>query len=161
MFNPFILYILIITRDEFFKEEFKYMIAPKKFFDATRLSTDRTLGRGVKHPRVPDEDENIFSLLMEKYPQDQYELFVINPSVVEGICTLMTAVGERQELPRNGIVTPSDGITPLIGFSFQTSGESREACKRVAGDMGVEYKTTQEILEEILKWKTEQDNYAH
>jgi nicotinamidase-related amidase len=141
----------IITRDEFMQQDFQYVIAPKKYFDATRLATDKSLGRGVKYSRVPEEDENIFSLLIEKFPEEKYELVFLNPSVVEGICTLMTATGQRQEFPRNEILTPSDGVTSLVGFSFQTSGESREACKRVAGDMGIRYRTTREILGDMTK----------
>jgi len=139
----------IISGEDFIKGDFKYIIAPKKFFDATRLVTDTDTGKDVNVYGVPDIEKNIWSLIKQKYPDSEYDITIVNPSVVEGICTLMTATGQRQTFPSAKIITPSDGVTPLVGLAFETSMQSRDACKKIAADMGIEYKTTKEIIADL------------
>ena len=136
----------ILFKDDFLYEDYRYIIAPKKVFDATRISTDIYLGHGVNRVKMPKIEENIWSLILKKYPSNEYDFTIINPSVVEGICSLYTASGQRQIFPTAKIITPSDGVTPLVGFAFVTSQQSRYACKSIASDIGIEYKTTEEIL---------------
>lgn len=143
----------ILLKDEFLNEDYQYIIAPKKFFDATRLSTDTHIGHGVNRTKMPRIEENIWSLIKEKYPENRYDITIINPSVVEGICSLYTASGQKQVFETAKIITPSDGITPLVGFSFETGKQSRDATKRIAADIGIEYKTTNEILKMIENYK--------
>jgi hypothetical protein len=143
----------ILFKDEFLNEDYRYIIAPKKFFDATRLSTDIHLGRGVNRTKMPKIEENIWSLIHEKYPETEYNITIINPSVVEGICSLYTASGQKQVFPDAKIITPSDGITPLVGFAFETGQQSRDATKRIAADIGIEYQTTDQILKMIESYK--------
>jgi len=48
---------------------------------------------------MPKIEENIWSLILKKYPSNEYDFTIINPSVVEGICSLYTASGQRQIFP--------------------------------------------------------------
>ncbi len=145
---------LITTPDEFFSPEggdFTYIIAPKRFFDATRLDGRYNPSRHISG--IPDMNFNIFSLLKGKYPSKDYNLVFINTGVVEGICRLHTSVGMRQMFPNDRIINVADATTPLygIGLGYSTPQESREACARVCKDIGVEYKTTVEVLNEFKK----------
>ncbi len=138
----------IITSEEFVEGSFDYIIAPKKYFDATRTDSDRSLPKG-SFEGVPDQNMNIYSLLEERFPSDEYELVFVNTGVVEGICRLHTSIGQKQMFPDAKIINISDATTPLagIGLGYETAEQSRDACERVCKDIGIEYMSTEEFLE--------------
>ncbi|MBU1976253.1 MAG: hypothetical protein KKG59_07665 [Nanoarchaeota archaeon] len=140
----------IISDKEFIEDDYGYIIAPKQYFDATRLDSDRALP-DESIPGVPDQNYDVFSLLNEKFPSDEYEVILVNTGVVEGICRLHTSTGVRQMFPEARVINISDATTPLygIGLGYETESESRDACEKVCKDIGIEYMTTQEFLDEF------------
>jgi hypothetical protein len=140
----------IITREEFLAGDYTYIIAPKQYFDASRLDSDISLPR-QEIEGVPQQNFNIYSLLKMKFPPDRYELVFINTGVVEGICRLHTSIGMRQMFPFDRIINISDATTPMygVGLGYETPDQSRQASARVCKDIGIEYMTTEECLEEF------------
>ncbi len=138
----------IIEPSVFINEDIDYIIAPKQYFDATRLDSDFMLPQG-RFGSIPQMNYNVFSLLERKFPASKYTLTFINTGVVEGICRLNTSIGERQMPYNSRIINISDASTPLIGFGFESVKESRDACMKVCQNMGIEYKTTAEVLAEF------------
>jgi len=140
----------IITPEEFLKAGIEYVIAPKQYFDATRVDSDVTLP-DTQVEGIPEQNYNVYSLLKQRFPEDQYELIFINTGVVEGICRLHTSVGLRQMFPSDRIINISDATTPLagVGLGYETPQESRDACMKVCKDIGIEYMTTQQVLAEF------------
>jgi hypothetical protein len=140
----------IISKEEFLEGDYDYITAPKQYFDATRLDSDISLPRDdIKG--VPQQNFNIYSLLKLKFPPDTYELVFINTGVVEGICRLHTSIGLRQMFPFDRIINISDATTPLygVGLGYETADQSRQASARVCKDIGIEYMTTEECLNEF------------
>jgi hypothetical protein len=140
----------IISKEEFLEGNYDYIAAPKQYFDATRLDSDISLPRDdIKG--VPRQNFNIYSLLKIKFPADTYELVFINTGVVEGICRLHTSIGLRQMFPFDRIINISDATTPLygVGLGYETADQSRQASARVCKDIGIEYMTTEECLNEF------------
>lgn len=140
----------IISKNQFLEGDFDYIIAPKQYFDATRLDSDIMLP-GTEIDGVPDLNFNVFSLLKKKFPADTYELAFINTGVVEGICRLHTSIGLRQMFPFDRIINISNATTPLygVGLGYNSAEESRQASTRVCRDIGIEYMTTEECLKEF------------
>jgi len=162
----------IITAQEFLQRDYKHIIAPKQYFDATRLDSDwliderynedeaidRAINRAMTgvdpdNIRIPKTNYNVYSLLEKKFPRSEYEIVMINTGVVEGICRLHTSIGQRQMFPTSRIINVSDATTHLygIGLGYETQEQSREACTRVGKDIGIEYLTTEQALEEIRR----------
>lgn len=137
----------IITKEDFWEDDFDYITAPKQYFDATRLDSDITLP-DLAIEGVPSQNFNVYSLLRKKFPPDQYELIFINTGVVEGICRLHTSIGLRQMFQFDRIINISDATTPLygVGLGYNTPEESRQASTQVCKDIGIEYMTTDECL---------------
>lgn len=144
----------IISPEEFVNGEVNYVIAPKQYFDATRLDSDIALPN-VKLARIPETNYNIFELIDKRFPRDKYERVHINTGVVEGICRLHTSIGLRQMFPFDRIINVADATTPLVGvgLGYETEQQSRDACMRVGKDIGIEYMTTEEVLKELKKIK--------
>jgi hypothetical protein len=142
----------IITAEQFLDKDFTYLIQPKFFFDATRLTVDPKINRKLDDPRIPAINENAFSLIKRKYGRDNSLVFVV-PSVVENICTHHIASGIRQEFPDARVIVPSDATTPLagVGLGFTHPSEVAAACAALAVDIGIEYKTTDEIVSEFQR----------
>jgi hypothetical protein len=140
----------IISAEEFLENDYSYITAPKQYFDATRLDSDVSLPPD-DIPGVPRQNFNVFSLLKKKFPAHRYRLVFINTGVVEGICRLHTSIGLRQMFPFDRIINISDATTPLygVGLGYKTPDESRQASTRVCRDIGIEYMTTGECLEDI------------
>lgn len=140
----------IITKEDFFDGEYDYIVAPKQYFDATRLDSDISLPDD-KMERVPRRNYNIYSLLKRKFPSDKYELVFINTGVVEGICRLHTSIGMRQMFPFDRIINISNATTPMygVGLGYDTPEQSRKASTQVCRDIGIEYMTTEECLKEF------------
>lgn len=142
----------LITREEFMDGHFEYIVAPKQYFDATRLDSDISLP-GAKLDRVPRQNFSIYSLLKMKYPPERFRLEFINTGVVEGICRLHTSIGLRQMFPFDRIINISNATTPLygVGLGYKTADESRQASMQVCRDISIEYMTTAECLAEWEK----------
>ena len=140
----------IISKEEFLEGNINYIIAPKQYFDATRLDSGITLP-DTEISGVPARNFNIYSLLKKKFPPGHYNLIFINTGVVEGICRLHTSIGLKQMFPFDRIINISDATTPLygIGLGYKTPEESRQASTRVCRDIGIEYMTTGECLKEL------------
>ena len=140
----------IITKEEFIEGNFQYITAPKQYFDATRIDSDISLPQD-DIDRVPQQNFNVYSLLKKKFPPARYQLIFINTGVVEGICRLHTSIGMRQMFPFDRIINISDATTPLygVGLGYKTPDESRRASTQVCKDIGIEYLTTEECLEEF------------
>ncbi|RPI74237.1 MAG: hypothetical protein EHM45_19440 [Desulfobacteraceae bacterium] len=136
----------LVSEMAFLKENFQFMIAPKKYFDATRL--------GNTGPLPPDQNDlplwnvNVFNLLVRKYPTEKFELWLINTGVVESICLLHTSIGLKQLFPRARVINVADATTPLygLGLGFASAVESRTACERICREVGIEYLSTAECL---------------
>lgn len=141
----------VIGADDFMVGDYTRVIAPKKYFDATRLDSDISLSTSRRD--LPLVNYNVFSLLKSKFPGSEYELIFVNTGVVEGICRLHTSTGLRQMFPEDRVINVSDATTPLFGINlgYNTAQESRDACMRVGRDIGIEYKTTEEIVKELKK----------
>lgn len=144
----------IITAEQFVNGDNNYIIAPKQYFDATRLDSDVQL-QDTEVLGIPKINYNVYSLIDMKFPRDKYKIVHINTGVVEGICRLHTSTGLRQMFPFDRIINVADATTPLvgIGLGYKTAEESRDACMRVGKDIGIEYKTTREILNEFWSRK--------
>lgn len=142
----------LITKEEFMDGHFEYIVAPKQYFDATRLDSDISLPATVID-RVPRQNFNIYSLLKMKYPPERFQLIFINTGVVEGICRLHTSIGLRQMFPFDRIINISNATTPLygVGLGYETADESRQASMQVCRDIGIEYMTTEECIAEFSK----------
>lgn len=140
----------IITDKQFLDGEYTYIIQPKYFFDATRLTINPVISRQADEPRIPEKNQNVFGLIKLKYARDTDLVFII-PSVVENICTHHTAAGIRQDFPEARVIIPSDAITPLagVGLGFEKPEDVGSACRALAVDIGIEYKTTEEIRAEF------------
>jgi len=140
----------IITQEEFLDGNFDYITAPKQYFDATRLDSDISLPDD-EVPGIPDRNFNVFSLLKKRFPGERFNLVFINTGVVEGICRLHTSIGLRQMFPFDRIINIADATTPLfgVGLGYQTADESRRASSQVCQDIGIEYMSTEECLEEF------------
>jgi hypothetical protein len=140
----------IITKEEFLVENYDYITAPKQYFDATRLDSIISLP-DTEIDGVPPENFNVYSLLKIKFPPHAFDLVFINTGVVEGICRLHTSIGLRQMFPFDRIINISNATTPLygIGLGYRSAEESRQASTRVCKDIGIEYMTTEECLEEL------------
>jgi len=142
----------IIEPEAFVRGRYQYIIAPKQYYDATRLDSNTVFPRKVPKG-IPAENLNVFSLLMSKYPEDKYELIFVNTGVVEGICRLHTSIGLKQMFPRSRVINLTDATTALsgVGLGYDTPEQSRDACTRVCRDVGVEYMTTEEFLRKFTK----------
>jgi hypothetical protein len=140
----------IITRQDFLDGDYDYIVAPKQYFDATRLDSDISLPDD-EMDGVPMQNFNIYSLLKRKFPSDKYDLIFINTGVVEGICRLHTSIGMRQMFPFDRIINISNATTPLygVGLGYDTAEQSRQASSQVCRDIGIEYMTTEECLQEF------------
>ncbi len=140
----------IITAERFLAEDFTYIIQPKFFFDATRLTVNPPIHLTAGATRIPDANENIFSLIKRKFPNQAALVFIV-PSVVENICTLHTTAGIRQEFPHARVIVPSDATTPLagVGLGFEKPEDVARSCGALAVDIGIEYKTTAGIVSEF------------
>ncbi len=145
----------IVTSEDLLYGDYAFIIAPKQYFDATRLDSEIVLPP-ARMPGIPDQNFNVFSLLKKKFPADGYELVFINTGVVEGICRLHTSIGLRQMFPVDRIINISDATTPLygVGLGYETAEQSRVASMRVCRDIGIEYRTTEECLEEFFPIST-------
>jgi nicotinamidase-related amidase len=144
----------IVAPETFILRDFRYIIAPKQYYDATRLDSDLLFPKKVPS-RVPDANFNIFSLLKLKYPEDRFELVFVNTGVVEGICRLHTSIGLKQMFHSARVINLTDATTPLsgVGLGYDTPEQSRDACTRVCRDVGVEYMTADEFREKFGKKK--------
>jgi hypothetical protein len=142
----------IITIENFLRDEYDYIIAPKQYFDATRLDSDLSLPDD-HIDGIPEHNFNIYSLLKTKFPSDKFELVFINTGVVEGICRLHTSIGMRQMFPFDRIINISNATTPLfgVGLGYDTAEESRQASIQVCKDIGIEYMTTDECLDKFAE----------
>lgn len=140
----------IISADQFLEGDCDYVIAPKQYFDATRLDSDLASPPGMFRG-VPGTNYNVYSLLEKKYPPEGYDLVFLNTGVVEGICRLHSGAGLRQVFKSSRIVNPADATTPLfgVGLGYETARQSREACVRVCKDVGIEYTYTAKLLREF------------
>ena len=140
----------IIPEGQFLFGNYHHIIAPKQYFDATRLDGDHGLPDGDV-VGIPSKNYNVFSLLEEKFPSHTYNKIFINTGVVEGICRIFTSAGERQMYPLERIINVSDATTPLIipALGFSTPEESRDACKRIGQQIGIEYMSTEDVLNEF------------
>jgi hypothetical protein len=141
----------IISKEDFLEGDYNYIIAPKQYFDATRLDSDLSLPSDDIQG-IPQQNFNIYSLLKTKYPTDKYDLVFINTGVVEGICRLHTSIGMRQMFPFDRIINISNATTPLfgVGLGYDTPEESRQASIQVCNDIGIEYMTTEECLKKFV-----------
>jgi len=137
----------IISAKGFVKGDHTFVVAPKQYFDATRLDSDITLPKGTVRG-APDVNCNIYSLLKLKYPAESCELVFANTGVVEGICRLHTSIGLRQMFKSSRVINLTDATTPLVGvgLGFGTAQQSRDAYVRVCKDVGVEYMSTAKFL---------------
>ncbi len=142
----------IVSDQDFIRGAIDYVIAPKQFFDATRIDSDASLP-DTKIPKVPGKNYNVYSLLKQRFPEDQYELVFVNTGVVEGICRLHTSIGLKQMFPRDRVINIADASTPLygIGLGYASPQESRDACMRVCKDIGIEYMTTDECVKQLAE----------
>jgi hypothetical protein len=142
----------IISVEGLVRGDHSFIVAPKQYFDATRLDSDITLPRGI-HKGIPDVNYNLYSLLKLRYPAESYELVFVNTGVVEGICRLHTSVGLRQMFKSSRVLNLTDATTPLVGvgLGFGTAQQSRDAYVRVCKDVGVEYMSTAKFLRTFRK----------
>lgn len=140
----------IISGEQFLNADYGYVVMPKFFFDATRLTVDMEIGSKSDHPSIPTENLNVFSLIRRKYGGDVKLTFIV-PSVVENICTHHTASGLRQDFPKARVIVPSDATTPLAGvkLGFETGLQVSAACGALAKDIGIEYLSTDNILSDL------------
>lgn len=141
----------IVPEQRILEEEITYLVQPKYFFDATRI-TIRTDFATTEVPGIPEENKTVFSLLRQKYPDDRDLVFIV-PSVVENICTHHTASGLKLEFPLARIIIPEDATTPLagVGLGFAAAAEVKKACQGLARDIGIDYLSTDEILAEFSR----------
>jgi hypothetical protein len=139
----------LISETAFLNGNFEYIIAPKKYFDATRVDSNLVTPPGT-FPGIPDENYNIYSLLKLKYPAATHRLVMINTGVVEGICRLHSSIGMKQMFPDARLINISDATTALygVGLGYRTKEESRNASMQVCRDVGIEYMTTEQCLQE-------------
>lgn len=137
----------ITSAEGFVKGQQTFVVAPKQYFDATRLDSDVTLP-GAAHNGIPDVNYNVYSLLKLRYPAESYELIFVNTGVVEGICRLHTSIGLRQMFKCSRVINLTDATTPLVGvgLGFDTVRQSRDAYVRVCKDVGIEYMPTAKFL---------------
>jgi hypothetical protein len=144
----------IISKKEFLDGDFNFIIAPKQYWDGTRIDCEEDIPKD-KYDKIPESNYNVFTLLKQKYPKDKYDLIFINTGVVEGICRLHTSVGVRHLFRQNRIINISDATTPLygIGLGFETDQQSRDACMRVGKDLGIDYMTTKDCISYIKNIK--------
>ncbi|MFH1174416.1 MAG: hypothetical protein V1725_04740 [archaeon] len=144
----------LVTEEQLVQEDFSYIIAPKQYFDATRLDSDLALPHGTWQG-VPSKNGNVFSLLRQKYPEEAYDLVFVNTGVVEGICRLHTSTGLKQMFPNRSerVINIADATTSLygVGLGYETQEQSREACMSVCKDIGIDYMTTDEFLQAFAK----------
>ena len=140
----------IATPKDFLEGALDYIIAPKPYFDATRVDSDAVLPES-KLEGVPKTNYSVYDLIKQKYPESEYNITFINTGVVEGICRLHTSIGLRQMFPNARIINISDATTPLygIGLGYETPQESRDACRRVGKDIGIGYMSTEEVMNEL------------
>lgn len=141
----------IVAEKRILDEEFTYLVQPKYFFDATRISI-RSDFADAGIPRIPKVNKTVFSMLRKKYPDDRDLVFII-PSVVENICTHHTAAGLKLDFPLARIIVPDDATTPLagVGLGFDTAKDVKKACRGLARDIGIDYLSTEEILKEFSR----------
>ena len=137
----------VVSLRAFLRGDQTYVIAPKQYFDATRLDSDVTLP-SKRHPGIPAINYNVYSILAKKFPKEDFELVFVNTGVVEGICRLHTSIGLRQMFKSSRVINLTDATTPLVGegLGFGTAQQSRDAYVRVCKDVGVEYMTTAKFL---------------
>jgi len=137
----------IVSAKAFLKGNQTFVVAPKQYFDATRLDSDIIMPRRP-YKGIPELNYNIYSLLRLKYPAKSYELVFVNTGVVEGICRLHTSIGLRQMFKSSRVINLTDATTPLVGvgLGFGTAQQSRDAYVRVCKDVGVEYMSTAKFL---------------
>lgn len=143
----------IVSPLRFLDGDFTYVIAPKQYFDATRLDSDVILPKKSAVPLIPRTSFNVYSLLTMKYPADKFELVFANTGVVESICRLHSSCGLRQMFKQSRMINLSDATTPLfgVGLGFETARQSRDAAERVCRDVGIEYVSTMKFISEFKK----------
>ena len=137
----------ITTPEEFMKEEFTYIIAPKMHFDATTVISERLLPKNREG--LPENEYTIFDLINEKY-SGKREIVYVGTGVVDNICRHYTTTGLRQKYGAR-IVNIVGATTELygIGLGFENKQQVRDACERVQRDIGIEHKTLDEMLKEL------------
>ncbi len=143
----------IISLEEFLKDNFTYIIAPKMHFDATNTISNYRLPK-ENFPGIPDEEFTVFDLIEEKYPSTKFDVVYVNTGVVDNICRHYTSTGQRQKFGRR-VVNVKGATTELygIGLGFKERQEVREACEKIQKDIGIEHKTLEEVIGEIVLYK--------
>jgi hypothetical protein len=139
----------IVSPLEFLRGRYGYIIAPKQYFDATRLESEALLPKKVAQG-IPEVNYNVYTLLKKKYPKDEYDLVFANTGVVESICRLNTSIGLRQMFRSSRVMNLSDATTPLVGvgLGFETPEQSGDAARRISRDMGIEHMSTRDFIAE-------------
>lgn len=161
----------IITPEEFLRENFTYIIAPKTHFDATRTVSEYLLANRTQSKKeskgtadvndeakkIPDREYTVFDLIAAKYPQDKYNLVFVNTGVVENICRHYTSTGLRQMFSYARVINLEGATTELagIGLGFEDRAQVKDACVRISKDIGVEYKTAEALIAEIKQHRVE------
>lgn len=142
----------IITPEEFMREKFTYLIAPKTHFDATTVVSEFGLPN-KRISRVPDQEYTVFDLIQEKYGKN-HEIVYIGTGVVDNICRHYTTTGLKQKYGSR-VVNLVGATTELygIGLGFENKQQVRDSCERIQKDIGIEHKTLDEILLELKERK--------
>lgn len=138
----------IITPEEFMREDFNYIIAPKMHFDATTVTSERLLPK-IKRERLPATEYTIFDLIHEKY-NGKREVVYIGTGVVDNICRHYTTTGLRQKYGAR-VINIIGATTELygVGLGFEDRQQVRDACERIQRDIGIEHKRLDEMLREL------------
>lgn len=138
----------IITPEEFFKEEFTYIIAPKMHFDATTLVSEYMLTQD-KISRIPDKEFTVFDLIEKKYGGKRKVVY-LGTGVVDNICRHYSVTGIKQKYDAR-VVNIIGATTELagIGLGFEHKHQVKDACQRIQKDIGIEHKTLDEMLTEL------------
>jgi len=139
----------IITPEEFMKENFSYIIAPKTHFDATTVVSEHNMPAD-DITGVPRSEYTVFDLIEEKFPKSEYEVVYVNTGVVDNICRHYTSTGEKQRFGRR-VVNVIGATTELygIGLGFEDKHQVKDACQRIQTDIGIEHKTLEDMIKEI------------
>jgi hypothetical protein len=133
-----------LDKEELFSGNIEYIVNAKHLFDGTAMQSTSWMG---DFEGVPTEEENVFTLLKQKYGQGE-DLEINLTGVVMGICVYQTASGIKQILPKSEVNIIADACTHLVyaplGIADEDTGDfvAEKMCKQI----GVNYMTTEKYL---------------
>ena len=138
-----------LDEQEFLDGKIDYVINAKHHFDGTRTNPYAWLGH---IPGVPDTEQNVFSLLKQKYGTGEGIEFDVT-GVVMGICIYQTASGIKQLFPKAAVNVIADACTHLVyaplGIADEDTGNL--VAKKMCQQIGINYLSTEEYLRKADK----------